>query len=70
MSQRESIRRAIDELEGTGAACAAAGLSVLERLYTTYAQATLIAHGIHIDLDALCDERAARRPTTAAGPSH
>ncbi|NYZ16304.1 hypothetical protein HL658_27500 [Azospirillum sp. RWY-5-1] len=70
MPQRDSIRRAIDELEGTAAARAEAGLSVLERLYTTYAQATLTAHGIHIDLIALCDDRAARPAPRAAEPSH
>lgn len=70
MSQRDSLRRAIDELEDAGVARAEPGLSVLERLYTTYAQATLTAHGIHIDLDDLCDERSTGRPATAAGPSH
>lgn len=70
MSQRESIRRAIDELEDAGAAHAEAGLSVLERLYTTYAQATLTDNGINVDLDALCKDRTGRSAIRAAGPSH
>lgn len=70
MTQRETIRRAIDELESSDAAHVQAGLSVLERLYTTYAQATLTAHGIHIDLDALCGDRKGPTALRAAGPSH
>lgn len=69
MLQRESLRRAIDELEDSAAASGGPGESVLARLYTTYAQATLSAHGIHVDLAALCDDRRIHAVARAEGPS-
>lgn len=69
MLQRETLRRAIDDLEDSAAAIIGSGESVLARLYTTYAQATLTAHGIDVDLVALCDNRVNHTGPTAAGPS-
>lgn len=70
MPQRETLRRAIDDLEESAAASVGPGESVLARLYTTYAQATLTEHGIHVDLVALCDDRRIHSSPMAVAPSH
>jgi hypothetical protein len=60
MVARDALRQAITDLErltdDPGAANQRPAASVLARLYTTYAQATLEAHGISIDLPSLCGD--------------
>lgn len=60
MVARDALRQAITDLERLADDAASSNrrpaMSVLARLYTTYAQATLEAHGISIDLPSLCGD--------------
>lgn len=60
MVARDALRQAITDLERLADDAASSNhrpaISVLARLYTTYAQATLEAHGISIDLPLLCGD--------------
>lgn len=59
MATREALKQAISDLERLATvemAVYAPTVSVLARLYTTYAQATLEAHGISIDLPSVCGD--------------
>lgn len=60
MVARDALRQAITDLERLADDDASSNrrpaMSVLARLYTTYAQATLEAHGISIDLPSLCGD--------------
>lgn len=74
MATREALKQAISDLERLAAAnmaTRAPTVTVLARLYTTYAQATLEAHGISIDLPNLCGDHLAHqsRHTFRPGPT-
>lgn len=60
MVARDALRQAITDLERLADDAASSNrrpaVSVLARLYTTYAQATLEAYGISIDLPLLCGD--------------
>jgi hypothetical protein len=63
MVTREALRQAIADLERLAAGMesphARPTVSILARLYTTYAQVTLEAYGISIDLPGLCGDHLA-----------
>lgn len=60
MVTRDALKQAITDLERLADDGASSNqrpaIAVLARLYTTYAQATLEAHGISIDLPSLCGD--------------
>lgn len=60
MVKLDALKQAITDLERLISdgqeQVARATVTVLARMYTTYAQATLEAHGISIDLPALCGD--------------
>lgn len=60
MVKLDALKQAITDLERLISdgqeQVARATIAVLARMYTTYAQATLEAHGISIDLPALCGD--------------
>lgn len=75
MVTREALRQAITDLErlaigGDPERNRRPAAAVLARLYSTYAQATLEAYGISIDLPLLCGDHLAAEAANDATTLH
>lgn len=69
MPDRMLLRDAIEAVETTASDDPERARGVLARLYATYAQATLTALGIDVDLPAVCGDAGTLRVIRVAAPS-